>query len=509
MKPGVGSSSEATLVLQPSVRPAADCEIQWVPVKSLMGTPFERVARLAAARVGSFAYPARLLRGSQAKTGAMEPTRVLAAAGDDAPTAGCTPMTVDEVWRESNAAVDALRALIAAEVATQRELGGDQAAWLAVELEGWLQVLEPPRLGEIDPSVLAKAARPTDPELALVSLPAFARPVTTPPMPPLPQPPPPAAIPGWATDWTHAFSDAAYGAALGFFKAMRDCCRAFLEGVSGDELWRLLPRSVAFGIEHFQCWLAHLAAAGHVVVRRGERLELLDQSVPPPSRLNRTYIKQLFAESGCTDLALRDACLTHGFVYFTDLQPQVVLQTPLRSLFKSTTGFLSLHSEVLRMSSSGWFELTDMPRLDQGFFELCSCPGRYDPTGGVDRAYEERQRPIKDCGGPHKLLLTLAPPDPPLHDLSAGGRVPVKSTNGATGVRESKAEVRALRAAAAGGKVAAAAQRHTPGLRREAETVGERDTLCVGRAAAGGPGKGAASATGSWAGGRWLCASRR
>ena len=34
----------------------------------------------------------------------------------------------------------------------------------------------------------------------------------------------------------------------------------------------------------------------------------------------------------------------------------------LRSLFKSTTGFLSLHSEVLRMSSSGWFELTDMPR---------------------------------------------------------------------------------------------------------------------------------------------------
>ena len=78
----------------------------------------------------------------------------------------------------------------------------------------------------------------------------------------------------------------------------------------------------------------------------------------------------------------------------------MVLQRPLRSLFKSTTGFLSLHSEVLRMSSSGWFELTGMPRLDEGFFELCSCPGRYDPTGGVDRAYEERQRPIKDCGGP-------------------------------------------------------------------------------------------------------------
>ena len=93
MDPGVGSPSEATSVLQPGSRPAADCEIQWVPVKSLMGTPFERVARLTAARVGSFAYPARLLRGAQAKTGAMEPTRVLAAADGDAPTAACVPMT--------------------------------------------------------------------------------------------------------------------------------------------------------------------------------------------------------------------------------------------------------------------------------------------------------------------------------------------------------------------------------------------------------------------------------
>ena len=76
---------------------------------------------------------------------------------------------------------------------------------------------------------------------------------------------------------------------------------------------------------------------------------------------------------------MRDAALTHGFVYFTDLAPQMVFQVPLRSFFTSVEGFLSLHAEVLRMSANGWFELTNMPELDDGVIEICSCPGRYDP----------------------------------------------------------------------------------------------------------------------------------
>ena len=67
-------------------------------VTALRGTPFERIARLVAARVESFARPAPLLRQPGAKTGAMDTARVLSASAPTAPTAACTPMTVDEVW---------------------------------------------------------------------------------------------------------------------------------------------------------------------------------------------------------------------------------------------------------------------------------------------------------------------------------------------------------------------------------------------------------------------------
>ena len=160
---------------------------------------------------------------------------------------------------------------------------------------------------------------------------------------------------------------------------------------------------MAFGVEHMQLWMAHLVTAGHVVVRRGGRFEVVDLSQPPVTRLNRPYIKELFNESGCTDLLLRDAALTHGFVYFTDLAPQMVFQPPLRSFFTSVEGFLSLHSEVLRMSANGWFELTNMPDLDDGIIELCSCPGRYDPDGR--RAALQGAAPA-----PHQKLWRAAQP---------------------------------------------------------------------------------------------------
>ena len=327
--------------------------VAWVKVTALRGTPFERIARLVVARVESFARPAPLLRQPGAKTGAMDTARVLSASAPTAPTAACTSMTVDEVWNTATAHVAQLRTALEAKVATLQARGGEVATYVATELLGWLGVLEPPRLGDIDASVLALACKPTDPALALIAFPAWARPVTTPCMPLLPQPPPPAAIPGFATGWRHAFSTEAYSATVEWMRQLRHCCREFMAGVSGDALWGLMPRSMAFGIEHMQRWMAHLVAAGHVVVRRGGRFEVVDLSQPPETRLNRTYIEELFNESGCTDLSLRDAALTHGFVYFADLAPQMVFQTPLRSFFTTVEGFLSLHSEVLRIATSG------------------------------------------------------------------------------------------------------------------------------------------------------------
>ena len=166
--------------------------------------------------------------------------------------------------------VSKLRAALEAEVVTLRARGDEVSIFCATELVGWIGVLEPPRLGEIDASVLALACKPTDPALAVIPFPAWARPVTTPPMPLLPQPPPPAAIPGFATTWVHAFSDGAYTETLSWLRKLLLCCTKFLSGVTGDALWRLMPRSMAFGIEHFQPWMAHLAAAGHVVVRRAK-----------------------------------------------------------------------------------------------------------------------------------------------------------------------------------------------------------------------------------------------
>ena len=88
-------------------------------------------------------------------------------------------------------------------------------------------------------------------------------------MPLLPQPPPPAAIPGFATTWVHAFSGEAYSESLSWLRKMLHCCNKFLSGVVGDALWRLMPRSMAFGIEHFQPPSTDLAGAQGVLGRFG------------------------------------------------------------------------------------------------------------------------------------------------------------------------------------------------------------------------------------------------
>ena len=487
--------------------------VQWVKVAELTGTPLGRVARLVAARVESFLRPTTMLREPYARVGAAATTRIAAADLCQPPTPACTPLTAEQLWNRALTATTELQGALAAKIGELRAEGGEVATYQANELEGWMGAVKPPPIADITEAVLAQAALPTDPALANISLPAFTRPVTTTPMPLLPQPPPPAAIPGNATRWEHAFSKEATNATLRWMRQLHTACNSFLRGTSGDDLWPLLPRSMAFGIEHFQPWLAHLAAEGHVIVRRGGRFEVSDASCTPPTQLNRGYIQAMLDENGCTDAALRDALLTHGFVYFTDLQPQVVLQTPLRSLFRSVPKFVSLHQEVLRMSEKGWFEITAMPDLDNGHFELTSCPGHYYPVGGVDRALEERQRPIKDCRAPRKLLLTMAPPNPKLHSISGGGRVPVHSVNTASGIHESKKNLRDARERAAGGKPPPPPRRQAPGLRRDPEPYGERDTFVVGNAppeaetpaATGVSAPGAASGRGgtkSWAGGK-------
>ena len=76
-------------------------------------------------------------------------------------------MTAGEVWGRATRAVSALRAALEAKVAELEASGVAEEAWLASELVGWLSVLEPPRLGDIDAAVLAQACAPTNPELAL------------------------------------------------------------------------------------------------------------------------------------------------------------------------------------------------------------------------------------------------------------------------------------------------------------------------------------------------------
>jgi len=474
--------------------------VRWVPIEALLSTARARVAREVGARLQSLAMPARLQREPEARTGAMAPARVLSAPQPGAATKGSTLMTRAEVWREANAAVELLRTGLVAEVVGMKRLATKHSLWMAGQLDGWIGQLATPAFGDIDSEVLDQAARATDPQLADIPLPAHVRPVTTPPMPTLPSIDLalPACIPGWATGWCHAFSVAAHAATLFFLRSLRDAMRAFLGGMDVDKMWHLLPRDLAFGVDHFQPWLAHLAVAGHVVGRERGRFVLIDLSQAPPTRLNRPYIRELFEESGCTDLALRDAVLTHGFPYFTNLEPQMVFQRPLRSLFTSREAFLSVHAESLRMSQPdcGWFEFMHMPNLDAGEFELHCAPGRYDPVGCVGRAYESRVRPIKNCTAPHQLLLTLTPPVPLLHSLGSGKRERVISTNVSTGVRQSKAAVKELRQAALGGPLPPAEQRHTPGLRRVVEAYGERDTVEVGRAAGSADDQ-------SWAGGQW------
>ena len=464
--------------------------LRWVPMASLEGTPLQFVAGMVVARLESFARPAPLLSPRVARVGAMDPVAANVPSTLEETLGACVPMTSDEVVREATTATADLRTALAARIEELRGEAGARAEYLVSELGGWLGAIRLPTFGDIAPSVMAQAARLTDPRLARIPLPSDVRPVTTPALPPLPafDPAAQAGVPVGATNWSHALSPEAHRSCVAFFRKFRQACLHYLRTEDGGKAWGMLPKSLAIGVDHFQPWLAALAVRGESVVLENGAFRVVDCSKAPATSLNRTYIGALFEESGCVDLALRDAALTHGFPYMTPSSrrpPMIVLQRPLQSLFMSRKAFLSLHAETLRLSGKGpeenpWFTLQPMEGLDDGELCLPGCPCSFDPTGCVPRDKEERSRPIKDCSAPHTLLLTMCPPAPPLHDLGPGKREAVVSINAATGVFESKAARRAAKMRQRGGKLPAPHQRHTPGERRAPAEFGMVDTLEVG-----------------------------
>ena len=404
--------------------------LQWVPMARLLDTPLAFVARVVAARMESFARPAPLLRPPEARVGAMSPTAANVPASAAAVLGESTPMSEAEVMASAHAAIADLRAGLSSRVAELRAGTGEKAAFLAEQLGGWLAAIRSPKFGDIAPSVMQQAARLTDPKLAKIALPAAVRPVTTPHLPPLPrfELAPAAAIPGWATNMSHAISEAAHTAGLRFMRKTRKAFRIFMTTGDAAKAWGALPNAMAFGVDHFQPWMAALAVAGHTVKQSGDRLIIVDESQAPATSMNREYIRELFDESGCTDMALYDSALTHGFSYLLPGErrpPMVIFQKPLMSFFLSEKAFLSIHDEALRLSGKGpeenrWFVINRLDRLDDGVLELPCIPCSFCPSGCVPRAKEDRWRCIKNCSAPHTLLLTLAPPCPPLHNLGPG-----------------------------------------------------------------------------------------
>jgi hypothetical protein len=487
----------------------------WVEVAGLGDALVARLARLAAARALSFVEPSSNFALLGAVLGAQAPRAVAPAQGASSLPADAERMTPDHVKQQSLRACSALQREFERAIALD---GYDPQtrAYLAT----WGAKVEPPPFGDMPRGLLEQATAPSDALIARVPYPSFSRPVTSDPLPPLThQPPPWLCIPGWATEWRDALLPEAALAVAEWFRATRDALRLFAEGGKGEQAARAMPPALAVGVDNFSPWAAAYARQGHVLVRLGGKFALLDLSQPPQAYrdgtgFNRAYLAEMLLESGSTDFALRDMLLTHGCVYLADLQPVLLLQPPLRSLFSSRVGFASSHTEVARMAGMGWFDMHKCARLDEGHFELPCLPLRLNPSGCVARKLEpSRYRSIQDFGGPRRRLCEL----PPLGGvgswmamaLSLGHRAAtrlfpagavakraalpaqrapstisgtaVPSLNAASGIGASRAARVAYEAAARPG-LGGGGGRFTPALRRKADPPGPRDLFCAGLA---------------------------
>ena len=381
----------------------------WVAVTGLGSAPVARLARLVAARTLRFTEPSTSYSLLGATVGAQAPRAVAPAQGVPAAVAASMRIPPLDVRRRALCACHELQLEFARAIAQD---GYDEPT--RAYLGTWAGKVEPPELGDMPRGLLDQATVPTEELIASVPYAAYARPVTSDPLPALcSQPPPHLCVPGWATDWCHTLVAEASVAVAQWLRLARDGLRRFAYGESGERVARAMPPALALGVENFRPWFAAYARAGHVLIRPEGKFALLDLSRAPEAYregrgLNRTYLAEMLDESGSTDLALRDMLCTHGCVYLADLKPVLLLQPPLRSFFTSAAGFDSAHTEVARMAGMGWFEMHSSARLDEGHFELPCLPLRLNPSGCVPRKLEpDRYRGIQDFGGPRRRLLEL------------------------------------------------------------------------------------------------------
>ena len=381
--------------------------------RAFQGSALARIARIVAARATSFTEPVTDFTLLGAAIGALAP-RPVAPALDTAPLAFASArLTPAQVKSRSLAATVALQDEFDRVIACN-----DYHADVCVDLAAWRATITPPCWGDMPPDLLTQASVPTDPLIAHLPYPAYSCAVTSAPLPLLPNLPPPLAVPGWATEWRHAFTDGAARDIVTWLCALQRCMRKFARGAPAAKVVRELPRPLAIGIDNFSPWAAAAAGAGHVIIRRADGFALLDLSTPPAAYLdgsgfNRSYIAAMLEQTGSADLALRDMLLTHGAVYLADLDPVLLLQGPLHSFFDSPAGFSSAHTEIARMAALDWFEVHRCDRLDQGEFDLPCLPLRCNPSGCVPRKLEPgRYRGIQDLGAP-RTPLRLKPPPPP------------------------------------------------------------------------------------------------
>ena len=451
----------------------------WVSVRGLRGTPCHRMAMLCAARAGSFCWPARDFTATGATVGVLGP----AACTPLEPTGGlagkCTPMSPGEVRAISEAATLTLQEVFTRAAKVGSGLcDADRAAALK-----WLPSVKPVRWGELTAGAMGQASRCDFAGLAAVPWPAYVRPVSSAPGPGRPPPPPTAAVPASAKDWCDVLCPDAYCLVVDWMQALRTALRAFVSGVEGDELRRLMPKALALGYDCIEPWAGELVEAGHVLrARAGGGLELQDLSLPPPTHFNRERWQEMFDENESTDYALQSA-VRNGISYLSKApgdkrylapsrdEPVLLFQTPLRSLFSDLNGFRKAHVALRKMEDRGWFELVRMCNLDDGVIGLPSVPWRVNSNGLVIKANLIDWRGICDYNSPRcGVFLTVR-----RHGVLVADGPEVESLNKNCSVKASKS-VRAEECP----RSSVLRTRHTPALHRGYEPYGERDMWVAG-----------------------------
>jgi hypothetical protein len=166
-------------------------------------------------------------------------------------------------------------------------------------------------------------------------------------------------------------------------------------------------------------------------VQGAERIEVLDCSGPPAFSLNPDVAGALLRDS--SDAGLRDALTTHGVVFFSVLEPQIVLMPPMLSVDE---GLPSILDTLDKMERRGWFSAK---RLHTGELLLGSVPGRHQALGYVAKKFTEERRMIVHNSYPH--------PDQPCF-MCVGRRAPVISLNDSTGAQDDRSVRKAERMAA-------------------------------------------------------------